>query len=194
MVFSRSSVHAFASVHVNIQVIGYFLVSLLLALAHVSTPFVFRSITYVHHILMNNIRKWLHSVLRSLVYLYMVCMYLELYNVIYLSWFNILVLCSRNIDPNPGPVANQFNFSHWNLNGLMAHDKLKITLIEAYSAIYHYDVIAISETFLNSNIDDSDVYIQHFSHDVFRKDHPNDTSRENLPITRETILKSLTKQ
>ena len=59
----------------------------------------------------------------------------------------------------------------------MAHDKLKITLVEAYNAVYHYDVIAISETFLNSKINDSDICIQGFSHDVFRKDHPNDTSK-----------------
>ena len=73
----------------------------------------------------------------------------------------------------------------------MTYDKLKITLIEAYNTVYHYDVITISETFLNSKIDDSDICIQGFSH-VFRKDHPNDTSRggvclyyrENLPITR----------
>ena len=78
----------------------------------------------------------------------------------------------------------------------MAHD---ITLIEAYNAVYDYYVIAISETFLNSKINDSDICIQGFSHDVFRKDHPNDTSRggvclyyrENLPITREKNLEIL---
>ena len=81
----------------------------------------------------------------------------------------------------------------------MAHDKLKIALIEDYNAVYHYDVIAISETFLNSKINDSDICIQGFNHDVFRKDHPNDTSRggvclyyrENLSITREKNLEIL---
>ena len=177
MVFSRSLVHIFASIHINIQVILYYLVSRFLALIHVSILFVFRSITYVHHIKMNDTCKWLHSVLTSLVYFYSVYMYFELYNVIYLPWFNIILLCSGNIHPNPDPVANQFNFCHWNLNGLMAHDKFKITLIKAYNAVYHYDVITISETFLNSKINDSDICMQGFSHDVFCKDHPNDTSR-----------------
>ena len=63
MVSSRSLVHTFASVHVNIQVILHYLVSRFLALIHVSIPFVFRSITYVHHIKMNDTCKWLHSVL-----------------------------------------------------------------------------------------------------------------------------------
>ena len=110
MVFSRSLVHTFASVHVNIQVILYYLVSRFLALIHVSIPFVFRSITYVHHIKMNDTSKSLHSVLTSLVYFYSVYMYFELYNVIYLPWFNIILLRSGNIHPNPGPVTNQFNF------------------------------------------------------------------------------------
>ena len=117
-------------------------------------------------------------------------MYFELYNVIYLHWFNIILLRSGNIHPNHGPVANQFNFCHWNLNGLMAHDKLKITLIEAYNAVYHYDVIAISETFLNSNINDSDICIQGFSHDVFRKDHPNDTSRGGVCLCSDPSFES----
>ena len=38
-------------------------------------------------------------------------------------------------------------------------------------------MISISETFFNSKINDSDVCIQGFSHDVFCKDHPDDTSR-----------------
>ena len=71
MVFLGSLVRTFASVHVNIQVILNFLVSRFLALSHVSIPFVFRSITYVHHhIIMNDTRKWLHSILTSLVYFY----------------------------------------------------------------------------------------------------------------------------
>ena len=158
-IFEEFSAYFCIRSHQYIQVILYYLVSRFLVLIHVSIPFVFRSITYVHHIKMNDNCKWLHSVLTSLVYFYSVYMYFELYNVIYLPWFNIILLRSRNIHPNPGPVANQFNFCHWNLNGLMAHDKLKIALIEAYNAVYHYDVIAISETFLNSKINDSDICV-----------------------------------
>ena len=136
MVFSSGLVHTFAPVHVNIQVILYFLVSCLLTLTHISILFVFRSITYIHHIIMNDTHKWLHSVLTSMV----TTCYLDLYNVIWFPWFNILLLRSGNIHPNPSPVTNQFNFCNWNLNGLMVHDKLKITLIGTYIAVYHYDV------------------------------------------------------
>ena len=78
------------------------------------------------------------------------------------------------------------------------HDSFSF-LAHPHEAVYHYDMIAISETFLNSKINDSDICIQGFSHDVFRKDHPNDTSRggvclyyrENLAITREKNLEIL---
>ena len=82
IISSGSLVHTFASIHVNIQVVLYYLVSRILALIHVSILFVFRSITYVHHIKMNDTCKWLHSVLTSLVYFYCVYMYFELYNYI----------------------------------------------------------------------------------------------------------------
>ena len=83
----------------------------------------------------------------------------------------------------------------------MAHDKSKITLLEAYNTVYNYDVIAISESQLRSSVDNTEIFFEGFSHEVFRKDHPDDKCKggmclyykEKLPITREKTLKLLTK-
>ena len=76
----------------------------------------------------------------------------------------------------------------------MAHDKLKIALLEAYNTFYNYDIIAISESQLRSSVENTEIHIEGFSHEVFRKDHPDDKCKggvyykENLPITREKEL------
>ena len=83
----------------------------------------------------------------------------------------------------------------------MAHDQLKITLLEAYNTVYNDDVIAISESQPRSSVDNTEIYIEGFSQDVFRKDHPDDKCKggvclhykENLPITMKKTLKLLTK-
>ena len=108
------------------------------------------------------------------------------------SWLNILLIRSGDIHPHPGQTHNQFSFCHWNLNGLMAHDKLKITLLEAYNTVYNYDVIAVSKSQLRSSVANTEIHIEGFSHEVFEritlminvKGGVCLYYKENLPITR----------
>ena len=117
------------------------------------------------------------------------------------SWLNILLIRSGDIHPHPGQTHNHFSFCHWNLNGLMAHDKLKITLLEAYNTIFNYDVSAISESQLRSSVENTEIHIEGFSHEVFQKEHSDDKCKgrvclyykENLPITREQNLEIIDK-
>ena len=51
-------------------------------------------------------------------------------------------------------------FCHWNLNGVCARDKIKISLIEAYNSVFHYDIIALSGMYLNESIKDEDIRIE----------------------------------
>ena len=44
------------------------------------------------------------------------------------------------------------SFCQWNLNGLSAHDNIKISLLQAYITQSNCDIICLSETFLDSSI------------------------------------------
>ena len=39
----------------------------------------------------------------------------------------------------------------------MAHDKNKVSLLEAYNSVYHNDIIALTETKLNQGIPDDKI-------------------------------------
>ena len=67
-----------------------------------------------------------------------------------------------------------------------------MSLIEAYNSIYRCDVIALSKTMLDNKVRDDEVFIEGFSKEVYRNDHPSNIKiggvcmyfREGLPIMR----------
>ena len=59
-----------------------------------------------------------------------------------------------DIESNPGPKTktkkeNFFSCCHWNVNSLLAHNKL--SMLEAYNVAHKY-VICISESYLDSTV------------------------------------------
>ena len=71
--------------------------------------------------------------------------------------FNLLLLLSSDVHPNPGPNYNTnrdfsngfFSFCNWNLNTLSKDNFNRISLLEAHNTIFNYDIISLCETSLN---------------------------------------------
>ena len=51
---------------------------------------------------------------------------------------------------------------HWNVNSLPAHDFIRIPLIQSLNAYNDYDIVAITETALNSDISDDRLALEGF--------------------------------
>ena len=65
--------------------------------------------------------------------------------------FDLVMLCG-DIESNPGPRPSSgqiFSIYHWNLNSIAAHNFPKLSLSKAHNAIHTYDIICLSETYLN---------------------------------------------
>ena len=103
----------------------------------------------------------------------------------------ILLLLSGDIETNAGPdpgYSNSFSFCHWNLNSIAAHEFIKMSLLQAYNAIYGFDIICLSETYLgNSYHTDQSAFP---GYNFIRADNPNNIIgggvcicyRETLPV------------
>ena len=89
---------------------------------------------------------------------------------------------SGDIEINPGPKYSSLTFFHWNLNGLTAHDNIKILMLQAYVTQYNCDIIYISETFLNSSIQNNDDRIKIDGYNLIRSDHPSDSKKGGVCI------------
>ena len=87
----------------------------------------------------------------------------------------LLLLMCADVHPHPGPRIKSFSFCHWNLDSIMVENKVKIPLIEAISSVHKFDIIALSETYLNDTIPNNE--IEGYSSDIFRSDHPTNTKR-----------------
>ena len=66
----------------------------------------------------------------------------------------LLLFMSADIELNPGynkiNSSNKFFVCHWNLNSLAAHNFEKVRLLKVYNIINKFDVIYVSESYLNS--------------------------------------------
>ena len=111
--------------------------------------------------------------LNRLVFLHLLMFCIDYFNNILFTLDSVLLLCSGDIHPNPGTVKRTLNFCHWNLNSVLAHSKIKISVLDAYDTVYHNDIIALTETQLNQGISDDEVLINGFSGKPFRKDDPS---------------------
>jgi hypothetical protein len=49
---------------------------------------------------------------------------------------------------------------HWNCNSLLAHNGIRIPLIESYNVLQKYDIIAITESALNDTVSDVDIELE----------------------------------
>ena len=71
------------------------------------------------------------------------------------TWiYIVLLLFGGDVELNPGPKQssiNAFSVCYWNLNSISAHNYAKIFFLKAYIAIHKFDIICISETYLDSN-------------------------------------------
>ena len=88
-----------------------------------------------------------------------------------------LLSCCGDIEENPGPKYSSLTFCLWNLNGLTAYDSTKISLLQAYITQRNYDIICLTETFLNSSILSDDNRIKIDGYSLIISDHPSDSKK-----------------
>ena len=79
---------------------------------------------------------------------------------------------------------------HWNLNSLAAHNFEKVGLLEVFNTTNKFDIICVSESYLDSafSSDNEDINIKRFK--LVRTDRPNNIKRggvcayvkESLPV------------
>ena len=75
------------------------------------------------------------------------------------------------------------------MNGLIAHDCIKITLIQAYITDQNCDIVCLSETFLNSSIQNDDHKLKIDGYNLIRSDHASDSKKvESVFIIKNILL------
>ena len=53
-------------------------------------------------------------------------------DILFLLYIKILLYFCDDIEINPGPKRSHLTFYHWNLNGVVAHEFIKVSLLQGY--------------------------------------------------------------
>ena len=97
-----------------------------------------------------------------------------------------IISLSGDIEINPGPksyVLNRcFSICHWNLNSILAHMFTKVSLLSAYISVHKFDIICLSETYLNSEIPSNDENLEIAGYNLVREDHPSNSKRGGVCV------------
>ena len=87
-----------------------------------------------------------------------------------------LIRLSGDIELNPGPKPISFkcfSICHWNLNSITSHGFLKVKLSTTYNVMHKFDIICISESYLNTDTSSSDDHLNIPGYNMSRADHPS---------------------
>ena len=95
----------------------------------------------------------------------------------------LLIRQSGGIEMNPGPAPNpchNFSIRHWNLNSPAAQNYLKLSSLRAYVSMKKFDVVYLSETYLDSSYlsDDDNFYLP--GHNLVRANHPSNAKKGGI--------------
>ena len=105
----------------------------------------------------------------------------------FLCWLYVLLIRLRGgeVELNPGPKRNTvqtLSICHWNLNSICAHNFAKLTLLRAYVSVCKFDIICLSETYLDDeNLEISGYYL-------IRSDEPSNIKHGGVCIYYKNFL------
>ena len=94
-----------------------------------------------------------------------------------------MILLCGGIEENPGPTTNpndNLSLCHRNVNGIPSHNFQEIAVLKSFVAMLKFDIIYISETFLNNTYENNDLNLNGYS--FLRVDHPSNAKREGVCI------------
>ena len=106
-------------------------------------------------------------------------------------WFSSLILLSGDIKTNPGLISSSgqcFSICHWNLNSITAYNYNKLSLLTAYNLVHSFDIIYLSETYLNSETPPNNTRLELRGYNLFCSDNPSNNKTGGVCIYYKSTL------
>ena len=106
-------------------------------------------------------------------------------------FFSRKLFLSGDIETNPDPrpnLNNHFSIFYWNLNSISVHNFVKVQLLKACLAVHKFDIVRLSETYLNFRFpfDDDNLHIPGYI--MVKADYPANCKRWGVRIYYENYL------
>ena len=103
-----------------------------------------------------------------------------------ITFLSLLLILSNDVELNPGPKKDSpkrnFSIAHWNLNSIAVQNFVKLSQLEAYNTMHSYDLICLSETWLDSttSVNSSDLSLKGYN--LHRVDDPDNVKKGGVCV------------
>ena len=90
-----------------------------------------------------------------------------------------------DIEKKSGSKQNScqtFPICYWDLSNILAHNFLKLFILQTYITVYNFDIICLSETYLDSSILPDHHNLKTQIYNLFREDHHLNNKRGGICI------------
>ena len=87
-----------------------------------------------------------------------------------------------NLTQDLEKIVRLFSFFHWNLNSIAKYNFSKLPLLEVYNVQHKFDMICLSEIFLDSSIPTNDEKLNMKGYKLIRADNPRDNKKGGVGI------------
>ena len=88
--------------------------------------------------------------------------------------------------PEKQSAAQTLSICNWNLNSICAHNFAKLYLLRAFVSVHKFHIICLSETYLDSSVDDESLKISGYY--LIRSDHPSNKKPGGICIYHKNFL------
>ena len=109
-----------------------------------------------------------------------------------LVWLcSCVIILNADVEVNPGPknsVSECLSICQWNLNSILVHDYSKLFLLKVYITIHKFDIICLSETYLDSTVP-LDVNLVISGYNLIRSDHQYNTKHGGVCLYYKNYLR-----
>ena len=91
------------------------------------------------------------SVITKCIQVHLMSTHFVCENLLTKHLIELLLILSGDIEQNPGPEKekSRITFCQWNLNGLLAHNFIKVSLLLTLAVTNDNDIICLTEIFLH---------------------------------------------
>ena len=83
-------------------------------------------------------------------------------------------------------MRHNLSVCHWNVHSIPSHNFQKIAVHESFVAMHKFDIICLSETFLNNTYENKDLNLNGYN--LLRADHPSNSKKGGICIYYKEIL------
>ena len=117
----------------------------------------------------------------------------HIFEIVFAWLCSLLVMLSGDVEVNPGLKKKDkdcLSICHWNFNSISASGYSKLFLLNSFNSLHKFDIICLSETYLDFNTPLNDDNVEISGYTLVRSDHPSNTKRggvclyckNNLPL------------